>query len=266
MRWEHLTSPDFEKAVATCAGVGIIPIGVLEPHGAHMPLGTDMLEAHWTACRAAEQEAAIVFPQYPMGLNHEGAHLPGALVIKRDILFIVLENICDEMGRNGLSKIILLSGHGGNRNFLPMFVQTLTEKKRNYAVYNADVKLFDVGQAGLETDEIGHACEAETSRSLHINPELIKMEQLPDQPFTNMNRNQPLKSQGGYTSVDWYAMYPNMYVGDAHKAADKKGKILADNRIKALVDLIRLIKEDTMTGSLLDTFMQQREEPRSPYT
>lgn len=231
-----------------------------------MPLGTDMLEAHWTACRASEQEEAIVFPQYPMGLNHEGAHLPGSIVINREVLFVVLENICDEMGRNGLSKIILLSGHGGNRYFLPMFVQTLTEKKRNYIVYYANLPYFDADQAGLETDELGHACEAETSKGLHLNPELIRMEQLPGQPFANLNRNQPLKSRRGYTSVDWYAMYPDMYVGDARKATEAKGRIIADQRIKALVDFIRLVKEDKMTGALVESFMQQRDKPSSPYT
>ena len=83
MRWEHLTYPDFERAVQTCAGVGIVPVGVIEPHGAHLPLGTDTTTAHWIACRAAEREAAIVFPAYPWGINHEGAHLPGSVVVRR---------------------------------------------------------------------------------------------------------------------------------------------------------------------------------------
>ena len=64
MRWENLTMPDFARAVTDCDGVGIIPIGVLEPHSTHMPLGTDMFESHWIACKAAEREPALVFPQY----------------------------------------------------------------------------------------------------------------------------------------------------------------------------------------------------------
>jgi len=130
MRWENLSSLDFEKAVETCQGVGIIPVGVLEAHASHLPLGTDMFNAHFTACEAAAQEPIIVFPQYPYTINHESSHLPGSLVIKRDLAFALLENICDEMYRNGITKIILLSGHGGNRYFLPLFVQTLP-KKRN---------------------------------------------------------------------------------------------------------------------------------------
>jgi len=115
MQWENLTSLDFEKAVVTCDGVGLIPIGVLEPHGPHLPLGTDMFACHAVACRAAELEPTIVFHAYPYGINHESAHLPGSVVIRRDLVIALLENICDEMARHGLNKIILFSGHGGNR-------------------------------------------------------------------------------------------------------------------------------------------------------
>ena len=84
MRWESLTMPDFARAVIDCDGVGIIPIGVLQPHSTHMPLGTNMFESHWVACKAAEREPALVFPQYCWGINHEAMHLPGSLVIKAD--------------------------------------------------------------------------------------------------------------------------------------------------------------------------------------
>jgi len=62
MRWESLTMPDFARAVIDCDGTGITPIEVLEPHSTHMPLGTDMFESHWVACKAAEREPALVLP------------------------------------------------------------------------------------------------------------------------------------------------------------------------------------------------------------
>ncbi|MFQ5420508.1 MAG: creatininase family protein [Anaerolineae bacterium] len=48
MQWENLTSSDFAQAVQRCRGVGIIPIGVLEAHASHLPLGTDMFTAHFS--------------------------------------------------------------------------------------------------------------------------------------------------------------------------------------------------------------------------
>ena len=130
MQWEQLTSFDFAKAVQTSEGVGIIPVGVIESHASHLPLGTDLYTSHYAACEAAKQESAVVFPQYPYTINHETAHLPGGVVIKREIAFALLENICDEMYRNGINKIILISGHGGNRYFLPCSYKH-SPKKRN---------------------------------------------------------------------------------------------------------------------------------------
>jgi creatinine amidohydrolase len=262
MQWENLTSLDFEKAVKTCRGVGIIPIGVIEAHGPHLPLGTDAFEAHYTACHAAELEPSIVFPFYPYGINHESSHLPGAVVIKRDVVFSLLENICDEMARHGLTKIILFSGHGGNRFMLPFFVQTLVEKDKSYVAYYASVHIEDSDV--LETLETGHACESETSTLLYTHKSLVKMAQVPPQTFANLKRNLPLSEVGAYSPVDWYAMYPHMYVGDASKATVEKGKVLVERRINGLVKLIQRVKADTVTPALLKEYLQRKANPASP--
>jgi creatinine amidohydrolase len=262
MQWENLTSLDFEKSVQLCQGVGIIPIGVIEAHGPHLPLGTDAFEAHWTACQAAEAEPSIVFPFYPYGINHESSHLPGAVVIKRDIVFALLENICDEMARHGLTKIILFSGHGGNRFMLPLFVQTLVECDKPYVAYYASVHTRD--DDVLETMETGHACESETSTLLHIHESLVKLDQVPPQSFTNMKRNQPLSEVGAYSPMDWYAMYPHMYVGDASKATAEKGKILAERRVAGLVKLIQRVKADALTPELLKEYLKRKANPTAP--
>jgi creatinine amidohydrolase len=262
MQWENLTSPRFLEAVATCRGVAIIPIGVLEPHASHLPLGTDMIEAHWTACRAAEREAAIVFPAYPWGVNHESAHLPGSVVIGRELLFALLENVCDEMGRHGISKIVLLSGHGGNRHFLPLFVQTLVEKDKPYLAYYASPRAAIDAEKVLETRETGHACERETSTSLAIRPDLVRMEHVPPRPFTSLRRNQPLADLGVYSPLDWYAMYPAMYVGDASRATAEKGRVLTEARVEALVRIIAAVKADTATPALLAEFLAGKRNPK----
>lgn len=263
MQWENLTSLDFERAVIASDGVGILPIGVLEPHASHLPLGTDMFIAYWMACQAAEQEPAIVFPAYPYSINIESAHLPGSLVIRREVAFSLLENICDEMGRHGLSKIVLLNGHGGNRFFLPLFVQTLPEKDKSYVAYYADLPSFPGADEVIETQEIGHACEAETSMILYLNEELVKMGQIPA-PFTNLQRNQPLSEAGAYSPVDWYAMYPIMYVGDARKASAQKGKVMLDKSVEALVKLLHAVKNDTATPELFREFLDKARNPTSP--
>jgi creatinine amidohydrolase len=185
-------------------------------------------------------------------------------VINRELVFALLENICDEMARNGLTKIILLSGHGGNRYFLPLFVQTLPEKDKTYTVYYADLQHFPGAEELLDSDESGHACEAETSEMLHINAETVKMEQVPSQPFSSLKRNQPVAEAGGYSPVDWYAMYPHMYVGDARTSTAEKGEIMLQHEVAALIRLIRAVKADEVTPALMKEFLERKQNPQPP--
>jgi len=262
MQWEQLTSAEFPDAVNKCQGVGIIPIGVLEAHAAHLPLGTDMFTAHYIARGAALEEPVILFPQYPFSINHETAHLPGGVVVKRELAFAMLENICDEMFRNGLQKIILISGHGGNRYFLPLFVQTLPEKAKPYAVYYADLPVVPEDEQLIEHPENGHACEAETSMMRHIDDSLVHMDRVPPKPFTALPRGRAVSAAGGYTQLDWYASYPHMYVGDAHRATAVKGKQLCAARIRLLVNLIRIVKADNVTPGLVTEFNRRQTNPQ----
>ncbi len=264
MQWENLSALDFETAVTQSSGVGIIPIGVLEAHGGHAPLGTDMFTAHWIATQAAQQEPTIVFPAYPFGTNIETAHLPGGIAIKRDIILALLENICDEMYRNGLNKIILFSGHGGNRFFLNFFVQTLPEKQKPYAAYFVQSPFLATDVSLLDTEEIGHACEWETSLIRHINDDVINLTQAPPEPFTNLHLNKELAAVDAYTQVDWYAQYPHMVVGDPRPATPEKGEALLKNDVAKLVKAIRVIKADTTTLNLIAEFNERINKPQSP--
>src|SRR5579875_2856500 len=61
-QWEELTGPDFITAIHQAQGVCMLPFGILEKHGPHLPLGTDLLNARWVASHAAAEEYAVIFP------------------------------------------------------------------------------------------------------------------------------------------------------------------------------------------------------------
>jgi creatinine amidohydrolase len=64
VHWEELTAPDFVKAIERSQGTCVLPFGILEKHGAHLPLGTDLLDVRYAVLHATEQEYAVVFPEY----------------------------------------------------------------------------------------------------------------------------------------------------------------------------------------------------------
>lgn len=254
MLWENLSGPAFESGVARAEGVCIIPVGVLEYHGAHLPLGTDMLYSHAVACGAADQEPAIVYPAYHFGVNTETKHYPGGIVIKDELLMALLENICDEISRNGLKKIVLLSGHGGNRYWLPLFVQLLLDKEKDYVPYYVERLADDsVSRQVLETKVDGHAGEFETSVAMHCFPETVDLGAADaDSWWSPQGRLDHLP--GLYTPADWAANFPEHCAGDPRPATAEKGKALYEADVAALVSHLARIKKDGAAAAVYGEF------------
>ena len=83
VHWEELTASDFREGIHRSQGTCLLPFGILEKHGPHLPLGTDLLDVRYAAVHAAEQEYAVVFPEYYFGhiaeARHERGSSPGAV-------------------------------------------------------------------------------------------------------------------------------------------------------------------------------------------
>ena len=258
MEWEKVTSSELYEMVRE--GVCIIPIGSLEKHGEHLPLGNDALIAHKIALMAAEVEPVVVLPPLFFTYTKEMKNLTGAISIETDILLSFLENLCDEVSRNGFKKIILLNCHGGNRNILHVFLQHITDRGKDYAVYLPPIFLApEVIKELRETSETGHACEIETSISLYLFPELCKMDRVPG-GFSSSRKDYDVSP--ARTSIDWYASYPNAYVGDAKFASAEKGRRIVEAQVERLVDLIRKIKRDNKVLGKLREFNERLREPK----
>src|SRR6266536_5007607 len=122
-RWEELTAEDFHTAIQQSQGTCLLPFGILEKHGPHLPLGTDLLDVRHAALHAAEQEYVVVFPEYYFGQIFEAQHQPGTVAYSSHLQLELLQETTDEMARNGCRKVIVVNGHGGNNSLLPYFAQ-----------------------------------------------------------------------------------------------------------------------------------------------
>lgn len=88
----------------------------------------------WSA-RATQREYAVVFPDYFYGQINEAKQQYGTFSLPSGLAMQLLEATCQEMGRNGFKKIIIVNGHGGNPQMIRYFIQNQLEKKRDYVVY-----------------------------------------------------------------------------------------------------------------------------------
>jgi creatinine amidohydrolase len=263
VRFEELTAVEFISAVDECAATCLIPIGVLEKHGPHLPLGTDLIDVREVALRAAKAEYAIVFPQYYFGQIAEGKHQPGTIAYSPKIIWDLLQETCDELSRNGIKKIILVNGHGGNTNFLKFFCQAQLDKRADYAVYvigpGGDPKLAEKVKELKKTQTDGHAGETETSFMLAHRPDLVRLDKAKDQSGEDQKRIKDLDNV--YTGIWWYAGFPNHYAGDGNAASTELGNVLIEGSVEGLVNFIRQVKKDTTVRQLQKQFFDQAEKP-----
>lgn len=252
MKWEELTAPEFKKAVAEVGGVCVLPLGIMEKHGEHLPLGTDLYCARALAEEAVRREPAILFPPYYFGQIHEARHQPGAVALPSCLFFELLETVCGEIARNGLKKIVLVNGHGGNNAFLTFFLQTMLERERDYFLY-----LAQGGDGGpkwkalRETTQDGHAGESETSAMLALRPDLVKMEAIGGD---GTPRKRMAHLQGASSGIWWYADFPDHYAGDGAYGTAEKGRAMFEYETEQLADLIRRVKADTQVPALTREF------------
>ncbi len=263
--WEELTASDFPAAVRKARGVCLLPIGVIEKHGPHLPLGTDVMAARAVAIGAAELEYAVVFPHYYFGQIFEARHEPGCIAIRADLLSALLENICDEIARNGFDKILIVNGHGGNNHWLSFFCQMQLAEPREYTVYvtfnRMDPETTKMVSARRKTNFGGHADELESSWTMAQRPDLVKLERAADE--NGRPRGNLKHLTGVETGIWWYADFPQHYAGDARAANEELGKMALAGMAKGLAGVVRSVKKDTAARKLQDEFHAQALSPLS---
>jgi len=266
MRWDELTSDLFPEAVAKAEGVCLVPLGCMERHAHHLPLGTDMFIAREICRRAAALEPAVVFPDFFLTQILEARHYPGCVGIEPDLILRLLDNACREIARNGLKKVVIVNAHGGNGPMLQFFAQMQLASPRDYAVYVADphsgVAEDPAIKAQWETQVDGHAGESETSEILAARPELVRKDALrADAEGQPLERLKALRDLGVYTGIWWYADHPTHYRGDGRPATAEKGDRQLDATARALARAIRAIKDDTQTLRLQAEFFAAAAAP-----
>ena len=262
MNWEHTRAGDFDRILEECAYTCIVPIGSLEPHGPHMPVGTDYFTAQHFCTEAAKREPCMVFPAMFLGAVYEAAAMKGAVNLKPELLIQLYFNLFDEIARNGFKKIILYSAHGGNADFIGLLTYSSLYERKPYTLFHVKslTMLYkedrEIVKADSDHRPWGHGCEWEASLMMHITDD-VDLSAVPDEVVQRPVEPEGLDTKNISTGIEWTAQTPTYYIGNPARATAERGKRYTEMAVKNLADAIRNVKENTSTEKLTQAYYDQ---------
>lgn len=178
----------------------IIPVGALEQHGPHLPLGSNVLIARRVAVDLSRQFGVLRAPTMYYGVNVPSEReYAGTASLRQKTLHRVINELLAAWEEHGVGEFIIITAHR-HEPHLDALATLITHGARVRVV-----SLWDVDIANLLDRQPGalHACEAETSVMLFLYPELVRMERardfdIPDKEFQRYVRGQlPAPPPGG---------------------------------------------------------------------
>ncbi len=234
-RWDELTASDWPKALEQSHHTAILPIGVLEKHGPHAPIGSDLIHAREWAARVAKMEYAVIFPDYFYGQIYEARHQPGTFALPSPLIWDLLDSTCEEIARNGFKKILIINAHGGNPNFLRFFVQSQLERPGTTSsistIRRRPIRRPPSRSRSCESrilPAIRTPANARRRRCMYLRPGSGPPRSREE--ASRVRTSERLSIPEVYTAIWWYASYPNHYAGDGSVATRELGQVLTEQR------------------------------------
>ena len=236
MNWWELTWPEFERVDKT---VALLPTGIVEAHGPHLPLGTDALMATYIAEETARRTNVLLLPTVWYGNTYVLDKFPGTISISNETLYRLYLDIFREVARNGVRYLVVVNGHGGNVDALSMAAKdAVRETKLTVILVNWWIDLAkETRRRVLETPE-GHAAEDETSEVWAAYPQLVKA--VP----RDGSADEWIEVRFRVYGKDAYAMeYTKAVQGYPSKASQEKGRAILEAAVNELTQLIEDLKK-----------------------
>ena len=226
------TSDEFKNNLYK-SDVVILPVGSLEAHGHHLPLGTDIFSPR-LFCRMINErigDEVWIAPEVPYGQSYDLSYYPGTVNIPSEVMAQYIYHIGKSFYENGLKKMLILNGHGGNINALGLASEKIAPLGMDIMLINWWI---DFSKEILTvTKGQGHAGEDETSAMLYYDEKLVKMDKA--------MRNNKKMLYKVYFKERGKEVFEDALTGDGILGTKEKGerifKILTEKFIEAVYDL-----------------------------
>src|SRR5437867_5595754 len=206
----------------------LLPVGAVEQHGPHRPLGADILQPMHVLERVAARTGAIIAPAIPYGLVQTSRPFPGSVSVSFDALRAYVRDVLAEFARNGFRRIVVVSGHAEGVHLAAL----RTAAKEVVDRGGADITVLSdyeiIYSSKFAEKGEGHAGKIETSRILSARPELVK-----SRPRKSANRVPK------YVVVRDARRHWSGVTGDPAKASRRLGEAIDRHVEDELVKLVR---------------------------
>jgi creatinine amidohydrolase len=242
--WAENTRRDL-GAVDADETVVVVPVGAIEQHGAHLPVGTDALIAERISRAVAERaDEALAAPALPYGYSPHHGGVPGTISLSSETYLGVVTDILGSLVDDGFERIVVVNGHGGNRSLLKTAVSDFRDDR---GVSVAVLSYWDFVEDELQSlrdsprGGVSHGGELESSLVLYLREELVGDER---EDFVRDDRD-------GYVRTDLFGSgavyYPQHFdeltetgvSGHPSAASREKGERLFERSVEALVEFVR---------------------------
>ncbi len=218
--------------------VAVLPFGATEPHNLHMPYGTDNFQVEELgrrACARAWEAGAkvVLLPAIPYGVNTNHLAIPGALAcsVAPTTLLAVLSDLVESLERQGVRKLLLLNGHGGNE--LKPLTRQLHHRTSVFLCVCDWFRMAADLYGGIFDHPGEHADEVETSLGLAFFPHLVHPE-LADDGAARPSRFEAINRGWVNITRPWHLVSANTGLGDPAGASAEKGQRLMDAMVERL--------------------------------
>jgi creatinine amidohydrolase len=196
MQMQLLSWVQYRDWVRARAGPVFVAIGALEQHGPHLPLGTDALLAEAIAAGAAAAVGGLVAPTLPYGYKSQpkcggGQHFCGTTSLDAGTLVAQVRDMIREFHRHGVERLVLVNGHYENQWHLIEGIDLglrdcpgsrLSVMRLDYWDFCTAETLAAVFPEGFPGFALEHAAVIETSMMLHLFPQLVRLDLIPEDP------------------------------------------------------------------------------------
>jgi creatinine amidohydrolase len=252
---ENMTVEEVRAAIKKNKTV-IVPLGVVEQHGYHLPLSTDIHNAYEIAKRVSNISGAVVAP--PFNYSFSGGTLPGTINISTQSMSLVVSDICHSLAEQGFKKIILLLGHGGSENLNALRDATALFLRRNSQWKDVILALitpwdFSPTWSKAFKSHDYHAAYIETSLMMYWKPELVRRNIIMDKPkVAALMRKDPDNYLSINRKVNSKFVVPFLkqrddikvgVMGNPNGANAKTGEKVACEAVSGIVGFIKMISK-----------------------